>query len=103
MDALHSVISAVWVNSCYAICWCYLLNSLEPKPVHTSNTPRIHPMQCSNLIESRRSLGSEDVLVGLRWVAVREREFEVLGEELADVWAADVVELLNFNDLEDLL
>jgi hypothetical protein len=33
---------------------------------------------------------------------VRKREFEVLGEELLDVWALDVVGLLEFNNLEDL-
>lgn len=34
---------------------------------------------------------------------MREREFEVLGEELLDVGALDVVGLLEFDDLEDLL
>ena len=33
---------------------------------------------------------------------VREREFEVLGEELLDVWALDVVGLLELNHFEDL-
>jgi hypothetical protein len=33
---------------------------------------------------------------------VRKRELEVLAEELLDVWAADVIGLLNLNDLEDL-
>jgi hypothetical protein len=33
---------------------------------------------------------------------VRKREFEVLGEELLDVWALDVVGLFEFNNLEDL-
>jgi hypothetical protein len=33
---------------------------------------------------------------------VRKREFEVLGEELLDVGALDVVGLLEFNNLEDL-
>jgi hypothetical protein len=33
---------------------------------------------------------------------VRKWEFEVLGEELLDVWALDVVSLLEFNNLEDL-
>jgi hypothetical protein len=33
---------------------------------------------------------------------VRKREFEVLGEELLDIGALDVVGLLKFNNLEDL-
>lgn len=33
---------------------------------------------------------------------MRKREFEVLGEELLDVWALHVIGLLEFNDLEDL-
>jgi hypothetical protein len=33
---------------------------------------------------------------------VRERELEVLGKELLDVWALDVLGLLEFDDLEDL-
>lgn len=33
---------------------------------------------------------------------MRKRELEVLGEELLDVWATDVVSLLDLNDLEDL-
>jgi hypothetical protein len=33
---------------------------------------------------------------------MREREFEVLGKELLDVWALDVVGLLELNNLEDL-
>ena len=34
---------------------------------------------------------------------MREREFEVLGEELLDVGALDVFSLLEFDNLEDLL
>jgi hypothetical protein len=33
---------------------------------------------------------------------VGKREFEVLGKELLDVWALDVVGLLELDDLEDL-
>lgn len=33
---------------------------------------------------------------------MRKRELEVLGEELLDVWAADVIGLFNLDDLEDL-
>lgn len=31
-----------------------------------------------------------------------QRELEVLGEQLFDVWTADVVGLLHFDNLEDL-
>ena len=31
-----------------------------------------------------------------------QRELEVLGEELLDVWSAEVIGLLNLNNLEDL-
>jgi hypothetical protein len=33
---------------------------------------------------------------------VRKRELEVLGEELLDVWALNVIGLLELDDLEDL-
>jgi hypothetical protein len=33
---------------------------------------------------------------------MRKREFEVLGEELLDVWSLDVVGLLKLNNLENL-
>lgn len=44
----------------------------------------------------------EDLLVGVPVDTGWERELEVLLEELLDVWAADVVGLLDFNDLQDL-
>jgi hypothetical protein len=33
---------------------------------------------------------------------VGQRELEVLGKKLLDVWSADVVGLLDLNDLENL-
>jgi hypothetical protein len=33
---------------------------------------------------------------------VRKREFELLGEELLDVWALNVISLLEFDNLQDL-
>ena len=33
---------------------------------------------------------------------MRKGEFEVLGEELLDVWSLNVIALLEFNNLEDL-
>ena len=55
----------------------------------------------ARLVESSRPLRREDLVV-LGRCAVRQRELEVLGEELADVRAADVVGLLDLDDLEDL-
>lgn len=47
-------------------------------------------------------MGSEDLLARLLVDAVGQRELEVLGEELLNVWSADVVGLLDLNDLENL-
>lgn len=47
-------------------------------------------------------MGSEDLLARLLVDAVGQRELEVLGEELLDVWSAEVIGLLNLNNLEDL-
>ena len=58
--------------------------------------------RCDCLVERRRSLRSKHLLVRLRRVAVGKREFEVLGEQLLDVWPADVVCLLNLHDFQDL-
>lgn len=54
------------------------------------------------LVESVWAGGSEDLLAALVWSTVRQREAEVLGGELLDVWAADVIGLLDLDDLEDL-
>ena len=56
----------------------------------------------ARLEESGWSGGSEDLLAGGLGDTVWQRELEVLGEELLDVWAADVVGLGDLNDLEDL-
>ena len=47
-------------------------------------------------------MGSEDLLARLLVDAVGQRELEVLGEELLDVWSAEIIGLLDLNDLEDL-
>lgn len=54
------------------------------------------------LEEGGRAGGREDLLADLGGVAVGQRELEVLGQELLDVGAADVLGLLNLNDLEDV-
>lgn len=33
---------------------------------------------------------------------MRKRKFEVLGEELLDVWSSDICRLLDFDNFEDL-
>jgi hypothetical protein len=54
----------------------------------------------STLCESAGSGGGEQLLAldG----AMRQREFEVLCDELLDVWAAKSVEVSDLDDLEDL-
>lgn len=47
-------------------------------------------------------MSSEDLLASGLGNTVGEGELEVLGEELLDVGAADVVGLLDLNNLEDL-
>lgn len=63
----------------------------------TPSTPKTIRLE-----EGGRAVGREDLLASLRGVAVGQRELEVLGEELLDVGAADVLGLLNLNDLEDV-
>ena len=70
---------------------------LEQKPRNTLRS------EAGHLVESRRPVGSEDLLAALLGgVAVGQRELEVLGEELLEVGAADVVGLLDLDDLQDL-
>lgn len=59
------------------------------------------PLGTRHLEEGGRANGGEDLLA-LRGVAVRQGELEVLGQKLLDVGAADVLGLLNLNDLEDV-
>lgn len=47
-------------------------------------------------------MGSEDLLAGSLGNAVGKGELEVLAEELLDVGAADVLGLLDLDDLDDL-
>jgi hypothetical protein len=73
-------------------------------PQYASPSFTIH---CANKekhasIESRGPVCGEDLLAGAPTNAVRKRKFQVLGEELLDVWAADVISLLNLNDLKNL-
>jgi hypothetical protein len=56
----------------------------------------------SRLVEGRWSVRREDLLRRSLWDAVRQREAEVLLQELLDVRPPDVGVLLDLNDLEDL-
>ena len=47
-------------------------------------------------------MSCEKGLGGSLGYTVREREFEVLGEELLDVWALDIVGLLELDHFENL-
>ena len=47
-------------------------------------------------------MGCKYFVVGLPGYSVRQREFEVLGEELSDVGSLYVFRLLDFNHSEDL-
>jgi hypothetical protein len=59
-------------------------------------------MGATRLEEGGRAVGSEDLLADGLGNAVGKGELEVLGEELLDVGAADVLGLLDLDDLDDL-
>ena len=73
-----------------AISLSFIHTLLLPKPI------------TSRLCESRWPRVSEHLLASGLAVAVRQRELEVLGEELLDVRAADVLGVVDLNDLQDL-
>lgn len=54
------------------------------------------------LSESRRTLGTEQLLGAVLRDTVREGELEVLGEKLLDVGPLDILGLLELNDAENL-
>lgn len=68
-------------------------------PSHNPNNTLPHSVHLS---ESGWSRGGKDLLSGLLGGAMREREFEVLGEELSDVRATDGVGLLDLDNFQDL-
>ncbi len=55
-----------------------------------------------HLIESRRPSGREELSRPPPGNSVRQREFEVLGEQLPDVGPLDVVRLGQLDDFDDL-
>jgi hypothetical protein len=66
-------------------------------PHNPSPTPKI-----SHLSESRRTRVGEQLLARGLGGTMRQRELEVLLEELLDVRAADGVVVLDLNNLKDL-
>lgn len=76
----------------------------QPTPRRSQQTPKSHSQSHLqgqvHLCKRARSVGDEQLLGG--GAAVREREFEVLGDQLLDVWSLDVVGVGDFDNLEDL-
>lgn len=65
--------------------------------------PRYTIICAIRLVKGGWTLGGEDSGSGSLGDAVWKWELEVLGKELLDVWALDVIGLLELNNLEDLL
>ena len=68
----------------------------------TQPVPRYTVICAIRLVEGGWTLGGEDSGSSGLGDAVWKWELEVLGKELLDVWALDVISLLELNDLEDL-
>ena len=89
-------------NGLYSICERHPYSAnLATWRTEAAYSSKSCPHVTRHLEEGGRANGGEDLL-GLRGVAVRQRELEVLGQKLLDVGAADVLGLLNLNDLEDV-
>lgn len=71
----------------------YLATPIDSRKPSTGTT---------ELGEGRRTLGAEDLLGGDLGETVGQGEGQVLGQELLDVRALDVVGLLELNNAEDL-
>jgi len=79
---------------------CPRINSTTVSPVSFQSHADSHRTASIHLCERRGSLGGVEFLrLG---GAVREREFEVFGDQLLDVWSLDVFWVLELNDLEDV-
>src|SRR4051794_37958702 len=74
----------------------------RPKPNNSSPNQTIPSPSPTHSVESRWSASGEDLLASSLGNAVREGEFEILGKELLDVRALDIISLLELEDLEDL-
>lgn len=74
-----------------------MILSLPPTPIlRASPVHAIH----DRLVEGAWSAGSVDACRG--GTAVRQRELEVAGNELLDVWSSQVLELLDLSHLENV-
>lgn len=79
----------------------------EDRPIPLSESPLFLPpgLQTHHsqaLCESGGSVRGEELLRGSFGDTMGKRKFEVLGEELFDVWALNIGGLLDFDDFEDL-
>ena len=75
---------------------------LQASRCHPDRPPSRRNNDNRRLSKSRWSRRAEDLLGAGLGDAVRERELEVLGQELLDVRALDVVGLLELDNAEDL-
>ena len=73
----------------------------SPLSSHLQTIP-IRNIPAQPLEESVRPCRSEHVLAALRRYAMRHGELEVLGQELLDVRATDILLLVDLNNLEDV-
>ena len=91
-------------NSSFPFCMRYFVSFLHAMAISLSfiHTLLLPKPITSRLCESRWPRVSEHLLASGLAVAVRQRELEVLGEELLDVRAADVLGVVDLNDLQDL-
>ena len=63
----------------------------------------LHDDVTLSLGKSGRSIRREKFLAGALCDTMRKREFEILSQELLEVWTFDVACLFDFNDLENLV
>ena len=66
----------------------------------TSYQTNLSQQEIQCLVESGRAASSVDA--SRCWASVRQREAQLGGEELLDVGAADILGLLDLDDLDDL-
>ncbi len=90
------------INICLCIAIGYLARRANARnnPCEVQHRPILLTPRQS--VECGWSASNEDLLANRARNAVRERELEVLSEKLLNIWALDVVGLLELNNLEDL-
>ena len=77
-----------------------LLKAASVFPFHPAET--CPPLSDPHLSKSGRSMSGEQSLARGLGHTVRKREFEVLGEQLFDVRALDIIGLLELDNFKDL-